>query len=170
MQGECLCSNVKFEIKEEIRNFYQCHCSLCIQALSASIKPVLKELIEYDYPKEGVSLEFEVFVDEFTQGLPVRAFFIDANNSEHFVYVNGKAQYPSPVDPELLEIDHVYPCEFEEKYSDHDEILSVHDVATDEIIKWFSSCWREVCGESFQLKASIAPHDNDQVYNLIESR
>ena len=70
----------------------------------------------------------------------------------------------------MLEIDHVYPCEFEEKYSHHDEILSVHDVATDEIIKWFSSCWREVGGESFQLKASIAPHDNDQIYNLVESK
>ena len=32
MKGECLCGNVKFEIKEEIRNFYQCHCSLCRKA------------------------------------------------------------------------------------------------------------------------------------------
>ena len=143
-----------------------------LQELTASIKPILKELIEYDYPKEVVSLEFEVSTDEFTQGFPVRAFFIDANNSEHFVYVDGKAQYPSPVavDPELLEIDYVYPYEFEEKYSDHDEILSVHDVATDEIIKWFSSCWREVGGKFFRLKASIAPHDNDEVCNLVEGK
>lgn len=32
MKGECLCGNVKFEILEEIRNFYQCHCSLCQKA------------------------------------------------------------------------------------------------------------------------------------------
>ena len=36
MQGECLCGNVKFEIKEEIRNFYQCHCSLCRKVTSSS--------------------------------------------------------------------------------------------------------------------------------------
>ncbi|WP_150912283.1 GFA family protein [Marinobacter halotolerans] len=29
MKGECLCGAVKFEIKEQIRNLYQCHCSLC---------------------------------------------------------------------------------------------------------------------------------------------
>ncbi|WP_454106561.1 GFA family protein [Marinobacter sp. MBR-105] len=32
MKGECLCGNVKFAIEEEIRNFYQCHCSLCRKA------------------------------------------------------------------------------------------------------------------------------------------
>lgn len=36
MKGECLCGNVKFEILEEIRNFYQCHCSLCRKATGAS--------------------------------------------------------------------------------------------------------------------------------------
>ena len=32
MQGECLCGSVKFEIDGEIRNLYQCHCSLCRKA------------------------------------------------------------------------------------------------------------------------------------------
>lgn len=36
MKGECLCGNVKFEISEKIRNFYQCHCSLCRKATGAS--------------------------------------------------------------------------------------------------------------------------------------
>ncbi|MGP5121161.1 GFA family protein [Psychrobacter alimentarius] len=36
MQGECLCGNVKFEISEEIRNFYQCHCLLCRKATGTS--------------------------------------------------------------------------------------------------------------------------------------
>ena len=36
MKGECLCGNVKFEISEEIRNFYQCHCSLCRKVTGAS--------------------------------------------------------------------------------------------------------------------------------------
>ena len=29
MRGECLCSQVKFEILGRIPKFYQCHCSLC---------------------------------------------------------------------------------------------------------------------------------------------
>ncbi|WP_446685632.1 GFA family protein [Marinobacter arenosus] len=36
MKGECLCGNVKFEIEEEIRNLYQCHCSLCRKATGAA--------------------------------------------------------------------------------------------------------------------------------------
>ena len=36
MKGKCLCGNVKFEISEKIRNFYQCHCSLCRKATGAS--------------------------------------------------------------------------------------------------------------------------------------
>lgn len=141
-----------------------------LYGLTASIKPVLKELIEYDYPKEVVSLEFEIFADGFTQGFPVRAFFMDAGNSEHFVYVNGEAQYPSPVAPELLEIEHVYPYELEEKYINEDEEFDLWSIAIDELIQWFSECWKEVGGESFQLKANIAPHDNDEVYNLVDSK
>lgn len=36
MQGECLCGIVKFEIDGEIRNLYQCHCSLCRKATGAA--------------------------------------------------------------------------------------------------------------------------------------
>lgn len=117
-----------------------------------------------------VSLEFEIFADGFTRGFPVRAFFMDAGNTEHFVHVNGEAQYPSPVDPELLEIEYVYPYELEEKYINEDEQFDLWSIAIDELIQWFSSCWKEVGGESFQLKASIAPHDNDQIYNLVEGK
>lgn len=138
-----------------------------LHGLTSSIKPVLKELIKYNYPKEVVSLEFEIFADGFTRGFPVRAFFMDAGNSEHFVYVNGEAQYPSPVDPELLEIEHVYPYELEEKYINEDEDFDLWSIASDELIQWFSQCWKEVGGESFQLKVNIAPHDNDEVYNLV---
>ena|SRR5690554_504386 len=36
MQGECLCGSVKFEIDGEIRNLYQCHCSLCRKATGST--------------------------------------------------------------------------------------------------------------------------------------
>ena len=109
----------------------------CLNALSVDIEPVLKALIEYEYPKEVVSLEFEVFVDGFTQEFPVRAFFMDSDNSEYFVYVNGKAEYPSPVDPGLLKIDHVYPYELEEEYTTKDDTLDPWSIATNELVEWF---------------------------------
>ena len=36
MKGQCLCGTVKFYIEEEIRNLYQCHCSLCRKATGAA--------------------------------------------------------------------------------------------------------------------------------------
>ena len=154
--------NIEQEFSEKVQEH--------LQALTASMKPVLKELIGYDYPKEVVSLEFEIFADGFTQGFPVRAFFMDSNDSEHFVYINGEAQYPSPVEPELLKIEYVYPYELEEKYINQDEGFDPWSIAIDELIQWFSECWKEVGGESFQLKSDISPNYNDKAYNLIESK
>lgn len=109
--------------------------------LTDNLTPVLKKLIEYDFPKEVVSLDFEVFCDGFTQYFPVRAFFIDSDNSEFFLFENDNAIYPSPVDPELLNIKHVFSKEFEEKFTEKDEDLDVYTLAGYELIEWFSSCW-----------------------------
>ena len=84
--------------------------------LSETKIPVLKELIDYEYPKEVLALEFEMFINCFTSGFPVRAFFMDKNNAEHFIFTEGKAEYLSPVDPGLLDIDCIYPYEIEEEY------------------------------------------------------
>lgn len=36
MRGECLCGEVTFEIKGELPNLYQCHCSLCRKATGSA--------------------------------------------------------------------------------------------------------------------------------------
>ncbi|MDQ7729832.1 GFA family protein [Halomonas sp. SpR8] len=36
MKGECLCGAVAFEIKGELPNLYQCHCSLCRKATGST--------------------------------------------------------------------------------------------------------------------------------------
>ena len=36
MLGKCLCGEVQFEILEEVRNFYRCHCTLCQKQTGAS--------------------------------------------------------------------------------------------------------------------------------------
>lgn len=152
--------SIEKEFKKEVQNH--------LNELNSNIKPVLKELIKYNYPKEVVSLEFEIFADRFTSEFPVRAFFMDKENSEHFVYVNGQAEYPSPVEPKLLEIECIYSYELEEEYSDMDDNLDLWSIATDELVEWFSKCWNEVGGKTFKLKANISSHDDIKEYNLVE--
>jgi hypothetical protein len=41
-----------------------------------------------------VALDFEVFSARWSEGFPARAFFMNESNSEHFIYVDGKAEYP----------------------------------------------------------------------------
>jgi len=55
---------------------------------------VLRQLVEYDCPPEVVALDFEVFSARWSEGFPTRAFFMNESNSEHFIYVDGKAEYP----------------------------------------------------------------------------
>lgn len=144
--------------------------NVCLEQYRGDLKPILRQLIEYDYPKEVAALEFEIFVDQFSSGFPVRAFFMNEHNSEHFIYVNGKAEYPSPVDPGLLKIQHVYPYELEEEFTSKDETLDLWHIATNELITWFFNCWQSAGGEKFQLKANIAPHDSNHGFNLIEGK
>ena len=58
--------NIDQDFSEKVQEY--------LHGLTTNIEPVLKALIEYRYPKEVVSLEFEIFADGFTQGFPVRTF------------------------------------------------------------------------------------------------
>lgn len=58
----------------------------CLVQLTDKVIPLLQKLIRHDYPDEVVSLDFEVFTDGFTQEFPVRAFFMDSDNTEFFLY------------------------------------------------------------------------------------
>lgn len=130
-----------------------------LDKLTDKLQPVLKQLIGHDYPQEVVTLAFEVFVDGFSSQFPVRVFFMD---------IDGKVSYASSVNPHLLDIDHVYPDEFEEEYIEKDEDLDPWHIATNELIEWFSKCWIAAGGQSFKLKANIAPHDSHYEFNLVE--
>ncbi|MEH6494089.1 hypothetical protein [Halopseudomonas sp.] len=138
----------------------------CLEALDSSIAPVLAQLVSHRYPPEVAGIEFEIFVDEFTQGFPVRAFFLDLNNTEFFLYSAGRAEYPSPVDPELLNIPCVYPQEFEDTFTDDDEDFDPWSHATKALIGWFSKKWHDAGGADFGLRATIAAHDSAQEFNL----
>lgn len=137
-----------------------------LENLDQDIEPVLVKLIAHSYPQEVVSIDFEIFTDGFTQEFPVRAFFMDSSNSEFFVYVNGKAEYPSPVDPGLLNIPHVYPEEFEDAFTESDGEFDPWHHATEVLIDWFSEQWLKAGGSTFRLKATIAPHDSAHEFNL----
>lgn len=141
-----------------------------LEALSDDLKPILKELIEYEYPCEVDTVAFEIFSDGFSSGFPVRAFFLDEDNDEYFIRIDGNAEYPSPVDPGLLEITGVYPRELEETYTAMDETLDPWDIAIEALVEWFSLCWQESGGCRFKRKANIAPHDSYHEFNLLSGK
>ena len=141
-----------------------------LAALNQQIEEALAALISHEYPPEVYALAFEVFPDSFTSGFPARAFFMDRTNTEFFLYSNGKVEYPSPIDPQLLELAQIYPAELEERFEgdapDHDP----WELATDELIYWFSARWNSAGGSSFRRVATISAHDSDREFNLISKQ
>lgn len=138
--------------------------------LDPQIEDVLRSLVSYEYPPEVFALSFEVFSEGFTSGFPVRAFFMDRSNTEHFLWEGEKAKYPSPVDPGLLEIDHVYTEELEEELEEKSPESDSWSIATGELIQWFAKHWQRVGGATFRLVATIAPHDSSEEFNLKSGR
>ena len=61
--------------------------------LDSHVEGVLCSAIKHQYPSEVFALSFEVFSDGFTSGFPVRAFFMDRSNTEHFLWDSGQAKY-----------------------------------------------------------------------------
>ena len=137
-----------------------------LATLEQQFLPVLASLVSHKYPKDVAVLDFEVFSDSFTSGFPARAFFMDNSNSEFFLYVNGEAQYPCPVDPELLNVDQIYPESLESDLTTESPESDPWGLATAEFIAWFHSCWSKSGGKAFSLAATIAPHDSSEEFNL----
>src|SRR5262245_50276389 len=110
-------------MSNQIAERFQAEVVKCLEPLSSQLVPVLRQLVGYPFAPQVHHLDFEVFCDGFTTGFPVRAFFMDADNCEYFVYQNGKAVYPCDVDPELLQIESIYSREFEDGVSSQSEGL-----------------------------------------------
>src|SRR5262249_13658805 len=131
---------------------------------------VLRQLVQHDYPPEVISVDFEVFSDTWSEGFPARAFFMDRSNCEYFIFVNGKAEYPSPVDPGLLDVPHIITPEYADSVFDRDPNLDTFTLGTEEFIPWFAACWRKAGGAAFKLRATIAEHDHTQEFNLVSGQ
>ena len=141
-----------------------------LRPLESSLIPVLRQLVEHRYPPEVASVAFEVFTDAFTQQFPVRAFFLDASNSEHFVYIDGKATYPSPVDPGLLDLHQVFDEGFQDGFLGELDDLDVFTLAGEALIPWFATCWGQAGGAKFPIGATIALHDDPREFDLVRGR
>jgi hypothetical protein len=141
-----------------------------LAALETNFAPILGALIRHKYPDEVAAVDFEVFSDEFTSGFPVRAFFLDRSNTEFVTDVGGKATYPIPVNPCLLEIDRVYPLEIEEQLVASSPDSDPWQIATAELFEWFLACWGKAGGSGFRLAATIAHHDSSTELNLINGK
>jgi hypothetical protein len=138
-----------------------------LQPVTPALVDVLHQLVRHDYPDEVVSLDFEVFADSFTSSFPVRVFFMDQTNGEHFVEVNGNAEYPSPVDPGLLELACIYDDEFEAAYLAEDDELDTFTLAGEALVPWFFECWKRAGGAAFTRSASIMLHDDARCFDLV---
>ena len=135
---------------------------------------VLRGLAMQPYPPEVASLDFELFPDGFTEGFPARAFFVDSENTEVFVEENGRFRYPSTVDPELLDIAHIYSADEEEAFLDREGAMEIEDelweLATTVFFDWFERCWIDAGGSDFPLRATIMPHDDPGSGRTLPSR
>jgi hypothetical protein len=151
---------------DEFRRAVRSH----LTALTSSLQPVLEALVQYDYPREVVRLDFEVFSDCFTSQFPVRAFFVDRDNTEFFLFESGVARFPSPVDPGLLQIHGVYPEALENELIARDPSEDPWSIATAELIGWFWESWKSAGGEHFPLVAAISHHDSSQEFDLRAGR
>jgi hypothetical protein len=138
-----------------------------LEPLTDRLVPVLRRLVDFPYPAEVETLDFEVFCDGFTEGFPVRAFFIDAQNCEFFGYRGGKAEYPCPVDPDLLQLEAVYPREFVEPFRAESPELDHFTLAGEALIPWFARCWVTAGGRRFRRNALIGLHDSFRRFDLV---
>jgi len=137
-----------------------------LQPHAVALTDALRRLVQHTYPTEVRSLEFEVFPDGFTDGWPVRAFFMDEDRTEFFVFNKGKAEYPSPIDPGLIALDHVYGRSLEEALEASSPDSDYYTLAGEALIPWFADCWRDAGGLEFGLAATIALHDDIRAFDL----
>lgn len=146
---------------------FQAGVRVYLEPHSTALTQVLSRLIEYPFVPEIQHLDFEVFGDGFTQEFPVRAFFMDKNNCEYFVYEAGEAKYPCDINPNLLKLRQVYPVEFEEEFETQDEKFDSFTLASETLIKWFAQCWNAAGGRNFSRRAFIGMHDHPQRFDLV---
>ena len=137
-----------------------------LSRIEDALVAVLGQLANFTYPDEIAAIDFEVLGDAFSSQFPARAFFLDKSNCEYFVEVDGKATYPSPVDPELLHITGIYSQEFEDECIADAPDLDPWSIATEEFILWFHLCWGKAGGSSLKLAATLAHHDSSREFNL----
>ena len=135
--------------------------------LKEKLMEVLRQLIQSEYPCEVVAIDFEVFPGTWSADFPARAFFLDSANCEHFVYVDGKAEYPSPVDPALLSGKGILTSEFEEKLFERSPDLDTFALGEQQFVPWFIDCWQRAGGGKFQRNATAAVHGDGREFNLI---
>ena len=153
--------NIEQEYRVGVRQY--------LDKLNKDIEGILTQLINHEYPDEVTCLDFEIFLDSFTRDFPVRVFFMDDDECEFFIEVDGVAQCPSPVDPDLLDIPCVYPYEYQESFTILDDKFNPWSAASNELIEWFSERWNSCGGSNFKRKAYIAPHDRANAFNLVKS-
>jgi len=157
-------ANASARLRDEVRRAFE--------PLTSALTAALERVVVQRYPQEVATVEFEVFADpsSFTCGFPVRAFFMDADNNEHFVTVNGRAEYPVDFDPDLLDIPRAVTRETWASWGRSYPDLDWYSVAAEGVVLWFAACWRAARGERCQRPAFISLHDDVWQFDLKRGR
>lgn len=150
----------------EAEKEFQRRITQALDVHSSAMVDVLRKLIAHDYPKEVESIDFVVFPMDFYSGFPMRVFFLDKNNTEFFITRNGEAEYPSPVDPDLLDIPQLCSASIEEEIFGEDPETDPWTLAGETMIGWLFRRWHEAGGAEFTRAATAALHDDKDYYEL----
>ncbi len=130
-----------------------------LRPYESDVRGRLGELVNLDLASVA-RMHFEVYPENLHQGLPVVLFFLDQEGEE--VPIGSGAM----VDPDIMDMDAVLPENYEEQWSERLPGCDLYTEAAGRFLRWFSARWDEAGGGVTGLRATIALHDDDRMFDL----
>lgn len=136
-----------------------------LDRLSPALESQLRTILRYHFHPRVVLLDTEVFPDGLRDGVPMRIFLIDAQNSEAF---HDDHAYFLPSTIGILEDvrEVIPPDEIERQKRYEDAGVATLEIEMVALVEWFAACWIRVDGQQCPLPAYISFHDDIASFDL----
>jgi hypothetical protein len=153
---------------EALKEQFRVELTPYLERLTPELIASLRNLLSIRFPPDMVELSFEVFPSDFTSEFPVYTYFMDEGNGQCTVNEGGSALIWNPpnINLHLLDVDCVYPPEFERKFKGYGAGFDTWAASSKVLIEWFHRCWLAAGGDRFDREAFIALHDDIDRFNL----